>query len=875
MPNVSFRRAWLCAVSECRTFNVGVYCILHIVVMIPLMLVAGCGSESTQSSTHSPQGLYAGVAARELDIPVGVPQSGYGARYRKIPILSLILGGGGIHLPDSRESPYADGSFPTIGMYTRPNVKCLALEQYKGPSVDRIIICRTELAFVTDILRRRVVDIVEERSGLDIQRTLLLSATHTHSAGARFWRLPYFSDFASDTFQPEVFERIAWSIAQTILAALDAVEPAQIGMGIWRHFDSQDALFRDRRPANDLDDLLDNTTPWNVDADGRLMPDGMPDGKIKDDQLTILRVDRRDGRPLAVLFHFPVHSTTFGPENLFMSSDTSGAIEHWVELAFTAPVVAMHIQGAAGDIEPGLIEGHPPLLLEQQGRMAAHKIMGLYEKIPTTRELQAILSYSKDVRQDYDLVGYPGATPPYSDFDAHLGAAQCGVVFPECPFYCLSRPMDHLPPYCWAPLVGAVISKFLCHEMHVCSEDWAEEVILSLNPGGPPYEQPPEIFHIQHAVALLKGMPRVLYYPEQGSARDEIVDLLLLGFPGEPTTPFSWQSKGSLLTDLQKAGFGTGPDEILVCGYMQDYFGYLLTPEDWLAGGYEISINLWGPFWGQYISDHTRELARSLISGEEFVEDTSPHYDPVAMDIIRPMPSTTPAAITEPVDTHRFGTVLYTWRGGDPGVDRPRVYLQRQISPGVFETVTQINGRPYDDSGPEIVVYYRDNHVWSAYWETPWDFSKGTYRFFIDGKIYTEGSQGGEPPFFPAQPYTLISQPFLLSPPSPAPLSDIQWTAGLLSASLHYPAPSYDRDPNTPDGLRWRPLCPEHVSGTLTFVPVSTSPKDPIVVEGDFTLGDACTLNAAFDPSLTPSHYSLDISLGDAYGNSFHTSIPE
>jgi hypothetical protein len=843
-------------------------------LFLSAIVCAGCNGSTGTSQLPPGQGLYAGAAERELDIPVGVPQSGYGARYRKIPLLSLLLGGGSIRLPDERASPYADGFFPTIGMYTRPNAKCVSLEIRGRRSAERLVICRVELAFVTDVLRRRVLEIVKEKTGADLATELLLAATHTHAAGGRFWRLPYFSDLASDTFHPEIFERLAWSIAQAIIASLEAEEPARIGIGILKPFDPRDALFRDRRILNNLSDLVDNTTPWKVDANGHLLPDGLPDGPLKDDQLTILRVDRRDGSPYALLFHFPVHGTTFGPENLYMSSDISGAIEHQVELSFESPLLAMHIQGAAGDIEPSSVKGQPSLLLEAQGRLAAARIVELSSKIPTIDDPQGFSSFSKDTRQDYDLLGYRDAPQPYSTFDAVWGAAQCGVVFPTEPFYCLSRPKAHLPPYRWASLVGEVVSAFLCHEMGICSGDWAQEVIAPMNPNGPPYEQPPEVFHTQVAAALLRGLPRVLYGAPDRPGRTDTVDLVLLGFPGEPTTPLSWQAKGALLGDLRNAGLATGPEEILVCGYLQDYFGYLLTPEDWLTGGYEISINLWGPLWGDFIANRTVGLAHSLASGILPVDETQPRYAPVTMEVIVPEAcQAPPSSLKEPEAIRRFETATFSWRGGDPGVDRPRVFLQEEISDGVFRTVRLPNGLPYDDSGPEIVILYNDNHIWTAYWEAPWDFPRGTYRFLVEGDCYAGGPARTEPPFFATLPYSLASQPFSVSEPPPLPISDIEWSAGSLSGRLEYPRAEYDNDPNTPDGSRWRPPCPDHVSGTLTFTQRPPFDGEPLVITTTLGLDGECRFQIDLDASISPDHYVLDLSLEDPHANSYRARV--
>jgi len=841
-----------------------------------LTLLGGCSGQ--EASPPDPgQGLYAGVAVGDLDLPVGVPQSGYAARYAEIPLLSLVLGGGGIQLPDDRVSPYAEGFFPSIGMLTRPNAKCLALELRRGATRDRILFCRVELAFVTDILRRRVLEILGELTGRDLGDSLLLSATHTHSVGARYWRLPYFSDLGSDTFHPEIFERLAWSIARTVNAALGSLEPARMGAGIWNGFDPRDELFRDRRFENHDLDLLDNRHPWQVDAEGILLPDGQADGKVKDDQLSVIRVDRLQGDPMALLFHFPVHCTTFPQSNLFMSSDTSGAIEHQVELSFSFPVVAMHIQGTAGDMEPGLVAGHPPLLLERQGRMGAERILELYREISTQGTPAGFLCSTRDVEQGYERLGYPDAEPPYSDFDAPFGAAQCGVVFPDNPYYCLSRPNMHLPPGDLSPLLGEVVSYFLCEWFEACTEDWAEQVIIGLNPDGPPYEQPPELFHTTVAAAVLRGIPRVRYTHEEGILEQGPADLLLVGLPGEPTTPLGFQTKGVLARDLQQAGYRTGPEEVLIWGFTQDYFGYLLTPEDWLAGGYEISINLWGPFWGNHVASAAQDLARGLVSGVRPAPTPGPQHAPVEVEPVTPQTSSPPEITAEPSDTPIFGMAVCDWRGGDPAVDSPTVLLERENRDGVFEPVLLENGLPYDDAGPEIALLYRDDNLWSAYWEVPWNFPAGTCRLVVRGAMYSGAGKNGTtaPPFFRSSPYRLVTRPFRVESAGPFPFQNVRWTPGCLSARVSYPPATHDADPNTLDGLRWRPECPEEITGTVRITPAS-SPDGPPVHEEERIVkpGTGCRIQETIDPSFTPQDHRMELSFQDHRGNRFQGELP-
>ena len=89
-------------------------------------------------------------------------------------------------------------------------------------------------------------------------------------------------------------------------------------------------------------------------------------------------------------------------------------------------------------------------------------------------------------------------------------------------------------------------------------------------------------------------------------------DWLLVGVPGEPTAPF---------TEYLRARSPAGPDRTLVIGYADEHTGYVLTAEDWLSGGYECSINIWGPREGEEIIitlvlERAREHADEVLGGQ-------------------------------------------------------------------------------------------------------------------------------------------------------------------------------------------------------------------------------------------------------------------
>ena len=76
-------------------------------------------------------------------------------------------------------------------------------------------------------------------------------------------------------------------------------------------------------------------------------------------------------------------------------------------------------------------------------------------------------------------------------------------------------------------------------------------------------------------------------------------DHLLLTLPGEPHVE---------LVDRIRASSPIAGERTLVVGHAQDHMGYAMSVEDWLARGYEPSINVWGPLEGELIAERLVEL---------------------------------------------------------------------------------------------------------------------------------------------------------------------------------------------------------------------------------------------------------------------------
>ncbi len=197
---------------------------------------------------------------------------------------------------------YSNRPGPSAGVHDDLYARALVLDD----GIGQVAFVSVEMLW----LRQRDVDAVRatvgERCGLTPEQ-IFVFATHTHSGpGAH---------------HPQNWERpLGELIADAVVQAYESRQPARLGAG----FGFLHGYSINRRWLN----------------------------RPVDPSVGVIRVDREDGAPLALLGNYACHAVVLGYDNLLISGDWPGYSSRLLEDQFGPGFVALFSQGGAGDINP-------------------------------------------------------------------------------------------------------------------------------------------------------------------------------------------------------------------------------------------------------------------------------------------------------------------------------------------------------------------------------------------------------------------------------------------------------------------------------------------------------------------------------------------
>jgi hypothetical protein len=158
------------------------------------------------------------------------------------------------------------------------------------------------------------------------------SVTHTHSApevGPHGLPKLMMPERYKHDWDREYTAYVQKALIEAIKEARGKLEPARMAAGTG--FSSANINRRARDPR------------------GRISLGLNPDGPT-DRQIGLIRLERPDGSPIALIANYSMHATALGPKNTQISGDAPGAVLAYVEEKLGAPM--LFINGAAGNLAP-------------------------------------------------------------------------------------------------------------------------------------------------------------------------------------------------------------------------------------------------------------------------------------------------------------------------------------------------------------------------------------------------------------------------------------------------------------------------------------------------------------------------------------------
>ncbi|KAB2897084.1 MAG: hypothetical protein F9K40_13440, partial [Kofleriaceae bacterium] len=520
----------------------------------PLPPTARAGGVVTEGA------LLAGVAEAPLPLPLSSALGGNTSRCIGLDDQGRV---------DGRRTLFSDGFNASVGIETIPHMKALALTA----GDETVVLLQSDTIFGNDA----ITFAVEARLGPDFAGKVVWASTHTHTAPEQ-----YSSDLKLQVGGGELrqrnFDAMVDGLVSVAQQALAARAPAKLGLAATTAFDPDDAVSYDRREEND--DLFG----------------GQP---RKDTYLGMIRVDTAAGEPLAILPVLGNHAAILSDSVGVFSTDIAGMYETLIEEEFDRPVMAMFLQGAGGDVLPSsdrhlaIPDGRPDndfARSEENARRALPAFMALWSEAGTamrTTLAMELVTRSVALGPDWERFRVRDGTLAYAPFDPERQPdreifAADGTV---------RSPIDEFNAPAGAGLCG----------------DPADDTFLNMRMPGVDGLAP------YHSCAMLPGILPVLSAfiradfeeaPLCASTRTTVSalrlgDWMVAFAPGEPLV---------LWAETLRARSPAPPEQTIVVGYAQGHVGYLLTADDWLRGGFEPTINLWGPLEGELILERLTEL---------------------------------------------------------------------------------------------------------------------------------------------------------------------------------------------------------------------------------------------------------------------------
>jgi neutral ceramidase len=229
--------------------------------------------------------------------------------------------------PNSSKQLLGYGARVSTGIHDRIHHRIIVLDD----GVTQFLLVSSEICLISPAEYDHVAGLLQKQLGID-RLNFWWSVTHTHSApevGA-----PGLAEaFMGDRYKHDIDTAYTNFVEQTLIdgvkEAREKLEPAKLGVG-WGFSQA-------------------NINRRAIDVDGKASLGLNPDGAV-DRRIGLIRLDRMNGSPLALVANYPIHGTVLGDDNLQVSGDVAGVVSTYIEEKLGATV--LFVNGAAGNLAP-------------------------------------------------------------------------------------------------------------------------------------------------------------------------------------------------------------------------------------------------------------------------------------------------------------------------------------------------------------------------------------------------------------------------------------------------------------------------------------------------------------------------------------------
>ena len=414
---------------------------------------------------------------------------------------------------------------------------------------------------------------------------IIINATHNHHENGQT--------------AEDLVDRIVGGIKK----ANESLVPVKIGTG--KGIENRITMNRRLKLKNGKEWTIRRATPTPPDEEVAGIVDAF------DPEIGILRIDSKDGKPLAVLYNFAGHAYE-GVPNRGASACFPGFASRTIEENLENGAVAMYIQGAAGDITPVLYKDvNAPRPSEELGTKLGLSTLKALKNISTTDQgdIKVIkegleLPVRKDIQMRIDSL--EAQKKVALDYFKGVGCGAHGAgtslnfktFLPLYIKYMMSEdyPTDYADRYLQENKIGNNDLKYL-------DEDNRRDISKYL---GNIYTME-KLILIEANLANLRSR-RAFYLSVDKPFSEEVVgmkigDYILVTYPGEIFAQVGLNIK-------QKS-----PNKnTYIAGYSNGSVGYSPTVDAYDGEAYEVSLSRLAPEWQNIYEDKVLEIINKLMS---------------------------------------------------------------------------------------------------------------------------------------------------------------------------------------------------------------------------------------------------------------------